>query len=144
MDSVPWKSRLVKLVRVLMLGPVVLVLSLLANRLRNDTEKPEPNLALGKHSTRRRPPLHQWLPWFIVGFLSLAALRSAGLVPHATLTPAATASSMLMIVAMAALGLGVNVRVVASAGARVTGAITISLLLLGTISLGLIRVLGVS
>ena len=51
---------------------------------------------------------------------------------------------MLMIVAMAALGLGVNVRVVASAGARVTGAVTISLLLLGTISLGLIRVIGVS
>lgn len=135
---------LVKLVRVLMLGPVVLVLSLLANRLRNDTEKPAPNLASGKGSTRGRPPLHQLVPWFVVGFLSLAALRSAGLVPHATLDPAATASSMLMIVAMAALGLGVNVRVVASAGARVTGAVTISLLLLGTISLGLIRVLGVS
>jgi uncharacterized integral membrane protein (TIGR00698 family) len=135
---------LVKLVRVLMLGPVVLVLSLLANRLRNNTEKPASHLALGKRSTRRRPPLHQLVPWFIVGFLSLAALRSAGLVPHAALDPAATASSVLMIVAMAALGLGVNVRVVASAGARVTGAVTISLLLLGTISLGLIRVLGVS
>jgi uncharacterized membrane protein YadS len=78
-----------------------------------------------------------------VGFLGLAALRSAGLVPHEALDPAATAASLLMIVAMAALGLGVNVRVVASAGARVTGAVTISLLLLGAISLGLIRALGI-
>jgi uncharacterized integral membrane protein (TIGR00698 family) len=135
---------LVKLVRVLMLGPVVLVLSLLVNRLRNETGESAPHLTLGKRSARDRPPLHQLVPWFVVGFLGLAALRSAGLVPHEALDPAATAASLLTIVAMAALGLGVNVRVLANAGARVTGAVTISLLLLGTISLGLIRVLGVS
>ena len=134
---------LVKLVRVLMLGPVVLVLSLLANRLREETEPPAPHLTLGKRSARARPPLHQLVPWFVVGFLGLAALRSAGLVPHEALDPAARAASLLMIVAMAALGLGVNFRVVASAGPRVTGAVTISLLLLGAISLGLIRALGI-
>ena len=134
---------LVKLVRVLMLGPVVLVLSLLANGMRKETEGPAPHLTLGKRSARGRPRLHQLVPWFVVGFLGLAALRSAGLVPHEALDPAATAASLLMIVAMAALGLGVNVRVVASAGARVTGAVTISLLLLGAISLGLIRALGI-
>jgi len=134
---------LVKLVRVLMLGPVVLVLSLLANRLRKETEGPAPHLTLDKRSARGRPALHQLVPWFVVGFLGLAALRSAGLVPHEALDPAATAASLLMIVAMAALGLGVNFRVVASAGARVTGAVTISLLLLGAISLGLIRALGI-
>lgn len=134
---------LVKLVRVLMLGPVVLILSLLANRLREQAEEPAPSLTVGKRPARGRPPLHQLVPWFVVGFLGLAALRSAGLVPHEALVPAATAASLLMIVAMAALGLGVNFRVVASAGARVTGAVTISLLLLGAISLGLIRALGI-
>jgi uncharacterized integral membrane protein (TIGR00698 family) len=134
---------LVKLVRVLMLGPVVLVLSLLANGMRKETEGPAPHLTLGKRSARGRPRLHQLVPWFVVGFLGLAALRSAGLVPHEALDPAATAASLLMIVAMAALGLGVNFRVVASAGARVTGAVTISLVLLGAISLGLIRALGI-
>jgi uncharacterized integral membrane protein (TIGR00698 family) len=129
---------LVKLVRVLMLGPVVLILSLLANRLREDAEEPAPGLAKGK-----RPALHQLVPWFVVGFLGLAALRSAGLLPHEALAPAATAAGLLTIVAMAALGLGVNIRVVASAGARVTGAVTISLLLLCAISLGLIRALGI-
>jgi uncharacterized integral membrane protein (TIGR00698 family) len=134
---------LVKLVRVLMLGPVVLVLSLLANGMRKETEGPAPHLTLGKRSARGRPRLHQLVPWFVVGFLGLAALRSAGLVPHEALDPAATAASLLMIVAMAALGLGVNFRVVASAGARVTGAVTISLVLLGAISLGLIRALAI-
>lgn len=134
---------LVKLVRVLMLGPVVLILSLLANRLREQIEEPAPHLAMGKRPARRRPPLHQLVPWFVVGFLGLAALRSAGLLPHETLAPAATGASLLTIIAMAALGLGVNIRVVASAGTRVTGAGTISLLLLCAISLGLIRALGI-
>jgi uncharacterized integral membrane protein (TIGR00698 family) len=134
---------LVKLVRVLMLGPVVLVLSLLANGMRKETERSAPHLTLGKRSAPGRARLHQLVPWFVVGFLGLAALRSAGLVPHEALDPAATAASLLMIVAMAALGLGVNLRVVASAGARVTGAVTISLVLLCAISLGLIRALGI-
>jgi uncharacterized membrane protein YadS len=45
---------------------------------------------------------------------------------------------------MAALGLGTDLRVVARAGARVTAAVTASLLVLGAISLGLIRVLGLA
>jgi uncharacterized membrane protein YadS len=134
---------LVKLVRVLMLGPVVLILSLLANRLREQAEDPVPSLAKGERPAHGRPPLHQLVPWFVVGFLGLAALRSAGLLPHEALAAAATVASLLTIVAMAALGLGVNIRVVASAGARVTGAVTISLLLLCVISLGLIRALGI-
>ena len=100
-------------------------------------------MTLGSRSARNRPPLHQLVPWFVVGFLGLTALRSAGLVPHEALNPAATAASLLTIIAMAALGLGVDVRVLASAGVRVTGAVTISLLLLGAISLGLIRTLGI-
>jgi uncharacterized integral membrane protein (TIGR00698 family) len=135
---------LVKLVRVLMLGPVVLVLSLLASRLREETDGPAPHPTMGKRPTRRRPPPHQLVPWFVVGFLGLAALRSAGLVPHEALVPAATVANLLIIIAMAALGLGVNVRVVASTGARVTGAVTLSLVLLGAISLGLIHALGIA
>jgi uncharacterized membrane protein YadS len=44
---------------------------------------------------------------------------------------------------MAALGLGVDIRVVAKAGGRVTAAVTISLIVLGIISLTLIKQLGV-
>ena len=45
---------------------------------------------------------------------------------------------------MAALGLGTDVRTVARAGLRVTAAVTGSLLVLGAISFGLIRLLGVA
>jgi uncharacterized integral membrane protein (TIGR00698 family) len=134
---------LVKLVRVLMLGPVVLILSLLAHRLREQTEELAPHMASSKRPPRRRPPLHQLVPWFVVGFLGLTALRSAELLSREALAPAATGASLLTIVAMAALGLGVDIRVVTNASTRVIGVIITSLLLLGAISLGLIRALGI-
>jgi len=49
---------------------------------------------------------------------------------------------LLTTIAMAALGLGVDVRVVARSGVRVTLAVTVSLIVLGVMSYGLIRLLG--
>jgi uncharacterized integral membrane protein (TIGR00698 family) len=118
---------LVKLVRVLMLGPVVLLLSL-----------------FGRKQGGRRPVLGHVLPWFIAGFLLLMALRSFGLVPGWALHPVQASSSMLTIMSMAALGLGVDARLVLKAGGRVTGVVVMSLLVLGAISLVLIRLLGVA
>ena len=124
---------LVKLVRVLMLGPVVLMLSLLAPLYSG------PKAKLGAERGR---VFGRLVPWFILGFLALAAMRSLGLVPDAALGPVAGAASMLTILAMAALGIGVDVRVVARAGLGVTATVVLSLLLLGIIGLGLIRLLG--
>ena len=135
---------LVKLVRVLMLGPVVLGLSLLTRRLRDETDETVPHVTAGDRPQPGKLPLHKLVPWFIVGFLALAGLRSADLVPHAALIPLATAANLLTIVSMAALGLGTDLRVVARAGTRVIAAVTLSLLLLGGISLGLIRLLGIA
>ena len=133
----------VKLVRVLMLGPVVLVMSLLTGSLRDETDEAAPEVTAGdrpeRGSTgRHRPALHQLVPWFIVGFLGVAALRTAGLIPTAMLKPTAFVATQLTVISMAALGLGVDVRAVARAGLRVTSAVTLSLLVLGAISLGLI------
>ncbi len=124
----------VKLVRVLMLGPVVLGLSLVAGGLRDQHGAPKPG----------RPPLHHLVPWFIVGFLAVAAIRSLGLIPPALLPWLSLLTGLLTTVSMAALGLGVDVRVVARAGVRVTAAVTLSLAVLGAISLGLIRLLAVA
>ena len=135
---------LVKLVRVLMLGPVVLGLSLLTRRLRDETDEAAPHVTAGDRPQPGKLPLHKLVPWFIVGFLVLAALRSADLVPHAALAPTALAANLLTIVSMAALGLGTDLRVVARAGTRVIAAVTLSLVLLGGISLGLIRLLGIA
>jgi len=128
----------VKLVRVLMLGPVVLVLSLLETRLREEPDEAEPAVTAGDRPAPGRTPIHHLVPWFIIGFLILATLRSSGLIPTIVLGPIAQAANLLTIISMAALGLGVDIRVVAQAGGRVTAAVTISILLLAAISLGLI------
>lgn len=134
---------LVKLVRVLMLGPVVLVLSMLASRLREETDEPAPHVMAGDRPARGRVAIHHLVPWFILAFLGMAGLRSLGLIPQVALGPIASAATALTIISMAALGLGVDVRVVAKAGGRVTAAVTLSLLALATVSLGLIHLLGI-
>lgn len=123
---------LVKLLRVLMLGPVVVALALMA--------KPEGSAP--EHG-KTRVPLRRLVPWFILGFLALAGLRAAGLIPDAVLTASQTAAGILTVLSMAALGLGVDVRMLSRAGLRVTAAVVLSLAALGAIGLGLIRLLGI-
>jgi len=120
---------LVKLVRVLMLGPVVIGLSLVAGR-----------------GTGTKPGLawNRLVPWFIVGFLTLALLRSLGVIPDAVLQVVGPVATLLTIVSMAALGLGVDLKMLKVVGGRVTLAVTLSLLVLTIISLGLIRLLGLA
>jgi uncharacterized integral membrane protein (TIGR00698 family) len=134
----------VKLVRVLMLGPVVLLISLIASNPRDEPDEPAPEAAAGDRPKPRRPALRQLVPWFIVGFLVVAGVRTAGWIPDLVLAPTAAVASLLTTVSMAALGLGVDIRVLGKAGPRVTGAVTLSLLVLGSISFALIRLLGVA
>lgn len=133
---------LVKLVRVLMLGPVCLVLALVAPRLAPQGH-PNGDIVAGE-AVRRRPSIAHLIPWFIIGFLALVASRSLGLVPTAAIAPIGHAATFLTVVSMAALGLGVDVRTVARAGGRVTLAVVLSLLCLGGISLTLISLLRIS
>src|ERR1043166_7371855 len=74
---------LVKLVRVLMLGPVVLFFAL---RHRGEA-------GTGDQLVRFR--LTRYVPWFIIGFLLLAALRSAGGIPESVATPLKAISGWL-------------------------------------------------
>ena len=132
---------LVKLVRVLMLGPVCLMLSILAPRLREETDEPAPHVTAGDRPAPGRPPIHHLVPWFILGFLAMVAARSLDLIPQGALAPLASTATLLTVVSMAALGLGVDVRTVAKAGGRVTAAVILSLLVLGAISFALITAL---
>lgn len=120
---------LVKLVRVLTLGPVCMVLAFVAPLLPR-VEEPADEVVAGGDQPRTMPSLHKLLPWFILGFLGLMALRSLGLIPHALLAPMGEVATGLTVLSMAALGLGVDVRTVARAGARVTAAVTLSLIAL--------------
>ncbi len=119
---------LVKLVRVLMLGPVCIVLA--------RTAAPAD---ASPAAVRRRPGIARLVPWFLVGFLMLMGLRSAGLVPAALLPWLAAAASLLTVVAMAALGLGVDLRTITRAGGRVTATVFVSLGLLTVIGIAVAR-----
>jgi len=121
---------LVKLVRVLMLGPIVVGLSLVAAQRRKRHADATKAIAISPFKL---------VPWFIIGFLVLTALRSLQLVPDIAIAPVTKTATVLTVVSMAALGLGVDVRVLSTVGGRVTAAVTLSLLLLLGLSIGLVH-----
>jgi len=115
-------ATVVKLARVLMLGPVVLFFTLREHR-------------------GARIDVRRLVPWFIIGFIALAVARSLGFMPEWLTTSAAVTARWLTVGAMAALGLSVDVRTVRNAGARTCVAVAGSLIVLFALALTLIHVL---
>lgn len=111
---------LVKLMRVLMLGPVILALGM---KNRRGTDR----LAIGR-----------LVPWFIIGFLGMMILNTVGFVPQLAIAPIHATSTALTIVSMAALGLSVNIRMVMSSGGRVLMAGVLSIIALAIVSVAAI------
>lgn len=122
-------ATLVKLVRVLALGPVAAALAVLTRGWRTSGEGAK--LKLGA-----------LVPWFVAGFLLAVGARSAGWLPEAAIEAAQSGSRALTLVAMAALGLGVDVRAVGRSGPRVVLAGTLGLLLLTGMALAVVTTLG--
>ncbi len=117
-------ASLVKLTRVLMLGPVVALFAWLYRERTGD----------GQAGTRL--PLTKYIPWFVIGFLALALLRSLTIIPEAAGDFAKEVSRLLTAVAMAGLGLSVDVRTVRESGPRVAlvvMSLTVLLLLLAVV-----------
>ncbi|PNQ04039.1 hypothetical protein A8G00_08690 [Sphingobium sp. SA916] len=122
---------LVKLVRVLMLGPVVMGLSVLMARRRVLEPK------VGKH-----PSITRLVPPFILAFLVLAAANSIGAIPGVMNTPLHIASRFFTVLAMAGLGLGVDLRSVSTAGPKVACLVLMSLFIMVLMSFGVLHALG--
>lgn len=112
---------LVKLMRVLMLGPVIFMLALLFGK------KSETDFKFSK-----------MIPWFIIGFIVMMGLRSLHAIPEFLLSPLHSITTLFTIISMAALGLGVDIRSLAKSGGRVTLAGLLSLLVLFFLSLAFI------
>ena len=127
---------LVKLMRVLMLGPVVLFFAL---RHRGNRA----SVAAASRRANARFQVTRFVPWFIIGFMLLGGLRSAGVITPGIGDPLKMLSGWLTVVAMAALGLGVNLRAIARVGRPVMITVSASLLVLFGLSLSLIHVLAI-
>ncbi|EJF87428.1 UPF0324 membrane protein [Bartonella vinsonii subsp. arupensis OK-94-513] len=117
-------ATIVKLVRVLMLGPVIFTLSIIYRR-----------------SAQTRLRIHTLVPWFIIGFIIMMLVRSSGLIPTTAINPIKTIAQMFTIISMAALGLGVDIRSLKKAGWRVILASTCSILILAACSLIMIKLI---
>mgnify|MGYP001826936164 FL=1 len=115
-------STLVKLIRVACLVPVVITISLVMHRHRS------PDAAGG--------PL---LPWFLVAFVALVIVNSAGWVPdqlHAALTPV---SSWCLLTAVAALGVKTSLKALADVGPK-----PVSVMVLQTVFLAVFVIGGIA
>lgn len=107
---------IVKLVRVLMLIPLVLLLSLRRHRERE----------VGWQSVS----VIRLVPWYVLGFLVATAFRSTGVVDDSVAMAAQLTSHWLTIISMAALGLGVEMELLRRVGWRTAATATLSLLTL--------------
>jgi uncharacterized membrane protein YadS len=58
------------------------------------------------------------VPWFLIGFVLVAAVNSAGVIPAGAHSPLQHASVFLVAVALSAIGLSTNVAALRKAGAR--------------------------
>ncbi len=117
-------ATLVKLVRVLMLGPLVVIFSL--RRRRNAA-------MIGSMK------ITEIVPWFVIGFLLAAALRSSGDVNTAFAISSGTAARVLTVLAMAALGLNVDLKAIRKIGPKVALTVTGSLAVMVTIALAIVK-----
>lgn len=97
-------ATVVKLTRVLLLGPVVAIFAFLFRH---------------EQATQTKFSLQKFLPWFVLGFALCAIVRTASIIPVGTGTRAQDLSRLLTIVAMAGLGLDVDVHAVRSSGLRI-------------------------
>lgn len=93
----------VKLARVLMLAPIVVLLALSVRRSSAADLPPDP----GSGVKAARPPL---VPLFIIGFLAMAILRTLGWLPDWAVTSAGIGQTIALTAAMFALGAGVHLK----------------------------------
>lgn len=94
-----------KMVRVMMLAPFLVLLSAWGARART-----------GVTPAPARPPIA--VPWFALGFVALAGVRSLGVLPEAAVTMANGVDVAVLAVAMAALGLTTRLSAMKAAGLK--------------------------
>ena len=95
-----------KMVRVMMLAPFLLLLSMAVARGNRSSQVSDGQ------------PRRITIPWFALGFVATAGVNSLGVLPAAVVQVGVQLDNALLAVAMAALGLTTHVRAVRAAGTK--------------------------
>ncbi|MBR3763417.1 MAG: putative sulfate exporter family transporter [Clostridia bacterium] len=107
-------ATMVKLTRTLSIIPTVIVFALISVRLKRRE-------ALASGSTqeiRAHVSIANIFPWFILGFLGMACVKSLGLIPDGVSSAMKDVSKFLMVAALAAIGLNTSFSTMRKSGAR--------------------------
>jgi uncharacterized integral membrane protein (TIGR00698 family) len=102
-------ATIVKLTRNLLIGPTLVLFAVLA---RGAGPSEEPRGRLGASS------LLQAVPLFVLGFVAMAGLNSAGLLSDDAAGALGEASKVFVLMALVAVGLGTDLRALRQVGAR--------------------------
>ena len=94
-------ATMVKLTRTIAIIPTVLVFAYIGIRIKKKQLQAE--------NKNQKVNVLKIIPWFIGGFLILAALNSAGFIPVAVSGVLKSTSKFLMVTALAAIGLGTGI-----------------------------------
>lgn len=121
-------ATIVKLMRVAMLLPVVLVITLATTRSVNKVDRANKNVSL--------------LPGFLVGFVALAALNGLGWVGKPVTAALTDLSRWLLVISVAALGMKTSAREIMAVGGTAVALIAAETVFLGLVVLGWILVGG--
>lgn len=119
-------ATMVKLMRVAMLAPIVLVVSLM---IRSFSDAP---------AEGARPPI---LPGFVIGFAVLATLNSLGLIPAPVTEFLSQCSRWLLLIAISAVGMKTNLKQVLAVGGAAIALIVIETIFIATVTLAGITIL---
>ncbi|WP_170330227.1 YeiH family protein [Ruegeria arenilitoris] len=117
-------ATMVKLIRVAMLAPVVLVISTLVRRYAEFSE-----------DEGKRPPI---LPMFVVGFLIFATLNSLGFIPEVISSAMASLSRWALLVSIAAVGMKTSLKRILDVGGQ-----AIALIVAETVFIAVLVLVGV-
>lgn len=120
-------ATVVKLMRVALLAPVVLILTLVLRK------------HMGDASDSKKPPL---IPYFIVAFLFFATLSSFGLIPQVLISFLSQISQWALLSAIAAVGMKTSVKKIVEVGGQAIFLIVAETIILALYVLGGIQLIG--
>lgn len=121
-------ATMVKLIRVAMLAPVVLIISIMVRRFAEDTQ-----------TGGKRPPI---LPSFVIGFLIFATLNSLGMIPATLVDAMSSLSRWALLVSIAAVGMKTSLKRILDVGGQAIAMIVIETVFIALFVLAGVLLLG--